>query len=477
MVATLLHLAPIGLVLALILLARRPPVQAALAGVVLAALLWVAGLAEPLSFGVAQAILGDTTVLFLSTASVILPGLAFVILVERAGAPQAIGAWVRALGWPPAAQVLFIVLGLAPLLEAMTGFGVSLIATVPLLMSLFSRPVGMRLALTGMAIMPWGTLGLATAIGALLAGVPAATLGSHSALLSAPVFFCLSGLALWQARVSGVWPWCALGMLGTLFVAVLFAINRWLGPELAGVAAGLSVTSLGLGSTLVRYGRLPPWPREAWPYLALLGLILTWRCLCSLSGWDALWVIRGQQVSWKPLASPGLALAVVTLLQVCGRAASPALPWAGLLRRARVPLTTILLFLLLSQILVKAGFLLETQRLLQAMSGLALAPTLALLAGLAGYLTGSNVGGNSLIMPVAATLDLTHGPWLAALVNSAAGHGALGSLSILALIVGLAGANRQEEGQLVRFAFGLVCLNILLVAAAGSALLYGLGSL
>lgn len=147
MLVSLLHLAPIGLVLALILLARRPPVQAALTGVVLAALLWVAGVATPFSLGVTQAILSDTMVLFLSTASVILPGLAFVILVERAGAPQVIGAWVRALGWPSAAQVLFVVLGLAPLLEAMTGFGVSLIATVPLLMSLFSRPVGMRMAL------------------------------------------------------------------------------------------------------------------------------------------------------------------------------------------------------------------------------------------------------------------------------------------------------------------------------------------
>ena len=128
------------------------------------------------------------------------------------------------MGGPPDAQVLFIVLGLAPLLEAMTGFGVSLIATVPLLMSLFSRPVGMRLALTGMAIMPWGTLELATAIGALLTGVPAATLGSHSALLSAPVFFCLSGLALWQARVSGAWPWCWLGLLGTPVLAGMFAV-------------------------------------------------------------------------------------------------------------------------------------------------------------------------------------------------------------------------------------------------------------
>jgi len=476
MLASLLHLAPIGLVLALILLARRPPVQAALTGVVLAALLWVAGVATPFSLGVTQAILSDTMVLFLSTASVILPGLAFVIVVERAGAPQAIGIWVRALGWPPAAQVLFVVLGLAPLLEAMTGFGVSLIATVPLLMSLFSRPVGMRMALTGMAIMPWGTLGLASAIGALLAGVPAATLGSHSAVLSAPVFFCLTGVALWQARVPGAWPWYALVLLSTLFVAILFAVNRWWGPELAGVAAGLAITGLGLGSTLVRSGRLPSWPRAAWPYLALLGLILAWRGLCGLFGWDALWVIRGQQVSWKPLASPGLALALVTLLMMRASTALPAFSWAVLLRRARVPLTTILLFLLLSQLLVKAGFLLETGRLLQTMSGLALAPALALLAGLAGYLTGSNVGGNSLIMPVAATLDLAHGPWLAAVVNSAAGHGALGSLSILALILGLAGANRQEEQRLVRFAFGLVCLNTLLVAAAGSVLLYGLGS-
>src|SRR6218665_91729 len=66
-------------------------------------------------------------------------GLAFVMLVERGGAPQAIGAWVKELGWTPAAQIIFIVLGLAPLLESMTGFGVSLIATVPLLIGLFTR--------------------------------------------------------------------------------------------------------------------------------------------------------------------------------------------------------------------------------------------------------------------------------------------------------------------------------------------------
>jgi lactate permease len=110
--------------------------------------------------------------------------------------------------------VIFIVLGLAPLLEAMTGFGVSLIATVPLLMGLFSRQAGMKIALAGMVIMPWGTLGLATVIGGLLTHLPANELGSHSALISAPVFLVLAGIALWQAVFAAPcrgWAVCGIG--------------------------------------------------------------------------------------------------------------------------------------------------------------------------------------------------------------------------------------------------------------------------
>ncbi len=96
----------------------------------------------------------DTAVLFASTAFVIVPGLVFVIFIERMGVNLALSQWVRSLGLGRGDQVVFIVLGLAPLLEAMTGFGVSLIATVPLLLSLFERRVALRIALTGMAIMP-----------------------------------------------------------------------------------------------------------------------------------------------------------------------------------------------------------------------------------------------------------------------------------------------------------------------------------
>ncbi|MDD0977445.1 transporter [Pseudomonas fontis] len=476
MAALLLQMSPIGLVIALILLLRRPPVQAALAGVAVVFVLWGMGVAAPLSTAVTTAILRDTVVLFLSTACVIVPGLAFVILVERGGAPQAIGAWVKELGWTPPAQIIFIVLGLAPLLESMTGFGVSLIATVPLLMGLFSRQTGMKIALTGMVIMPWGTLGLATVIGSLLTHVTPQTLGSHSALISAPVFLSLAAIALWLAGVRGAKPWLGLLLVAALFVAVLFSINRWIGPEASGVLAGLTVAGVGLGLSCWQRKTLVPWPRAAWPYLALLAVIVASRGVFLLTGWESTWVIKGAQVSWKPLASPGLALLIVTLLMVARQPAPAGFPWRTLLTRARFPVATIFLFLLLSQVMVNAGFLVEAQRALQTLSGVALAPTIALLAGVAGYVTGSNVGGNTLLMPTVTALTTAYGPWLAAMVNSAAGHGALGSLSILSLITGLAGANRQEEHQLIRFAFALVLLNIVIVAATGMVLLYLLGA-
>nr|WP_080945409.1 amino acid ABC transporter permease [Delftia tsuruhatensis] len=72
----------------------------------------------------------------------------------------------------------------------------SLIATVPLLLSLFERRAALRMALAGMAIMPWGTLGLATVIGASLAHVDAAALAAVSSLTSAPVFLVLGALSL-----------------------------------------------------------------------------------------------------------------------------------------------------------------------------------------------------------------------------------------------------------------------------------------
>ena len=469
----LFHLSPVLLVTAMLVVLRRPPVHAAIAGTLLVVVLWLAGAADAWQPGSMLAAAQDTAVLFASTAFVIVPGLAFVIYIERLGINLAVSQWVNSLGLRRGDQVVFIVLGLAPLLEAMTGFGVSLIATVPLLLSLFERRAALRIALAGMAIMPWGTLGLASVIGASLAHQDASALAATSALTSAPVFLALGALSLFLAGVREWREWRTLGACWLLFVAVLYSASRWLGPEVAGVAAGLvtaaAVLSVGLWRLRLSERGAVHWPRQAWPYLVLIVCIVALKLLWTFTAWQDLWVVQGAQVSWKPLASPGLAL----LLLLAGlafytrdRTAPEVSVPAALAARARRPLLTILFFLAMSQMMVKAGFLAGLMQLLAGLSPSAATSLVALLGALSGYMTGSNVGGNAIFMPAIAMLPESSRLLLAAVQNSSAGHAALGSLSIVMLILGLAKTQAREESELVRFGFALVCLNTALVALA-----------
>jgi lactate permease len=477
----LFHLSPVLLVTAMLVVLRRPPVHAAIAGTLLVVVLWLAGAADAWHLGSLIAAAQDTAVLFASTAFVIVPGLAFVIFIERLGVNQAFSQWVRSLGLGRGDQLVFIVLGLAPLLEAMTGFGVSLIATVPLLLSLFERRVALRIALAGMAIMPWGTLGLASVIGASLAHLDAPALASTSALTSAPVFLALSAMALYLAGVRESREWRSLGVFWLLFVGVLYSASRWLGPEVAGVAAGLvtavTVLSAGLRRRDGERGTLQ-WPRQAWPYLALIVLIVALKILWAITAWQDHWVVQGAQVSWKPLASPGVALILVLIglwfhtRNVQRQPGSDVSLPVALVARAKRPLLTIFFFLAMSQMMVKAGFLAGLMQLLAGLSPTAATSLVAMLGALSGYMTGSNVGGNAIFMPAIALLPEGSRLLLAAVQNSAAGHAALGSLSIVMLILGLAKTQAQEESDLVRFGFALVCLNTVLVAL-GAVLLTG----
>lgn len=483
----LFHLSPVLLVTAMLVVLRRPPVHAAIAGTLLVMVLWLVGAADTWRLGSLVAAAQDTAVLFASTAFVIVPGLAFVIFIERMGVNLAFSQWVRSLGLGRGDQVVFIVLGLAPLLEAMTGFGVSLIATVPLLLSLFDRRVALRIALAGMAIMPWGTLGLASVIGASLAHLDAAALAATSALTSAPVFLALGAMALYLAEVRTLREWTVLGAGWLVFVGVLYSSSRGLGPEVAGVAAGLVSAAAVLANGLWRLHNhggtrgARQWPRQAWPYLVLITSIVALKALWAITGWQNLWVVQGAQVTWKPLASPGVALILVLVGLGFHPRSAPSLPvprtriGTALLARAKRPLLTIFFFLAMSQLMVKAGFLAGLMQLLTGLAPSTASLLVALLGGLSGYMTGSNVGGNAIFMPAIAMLPEHGRLLLAAVQNSAAGHAALGSLSIVMLILGLARTSTSEEVELVRFGFALVCLNTALVALAAGLLSVWLG--
>ena len=113
--------------------------------------------------------------------------------------------------------------------------------------------------------------------------------------------------------------------------------------------------------------------------------------------------------------------------------------------------------------MVKGGFLDSVRTLADTLDNAWLMPITATLGALGGYLTASAVGGNVLMMPSVAGGDV----WQAALINSAAGHAALGALPMVALIAGLAKADSAEEQNMARFGLVLVLLNTTLLAFSG----------
>ncbi|MDO5091744.1 MAG: hypothetical protein Q4D61_09365 [Cardiobacteriaceae bacterium] len=453
------HVLPVAVVLLALTLGKRPPWQAAVAGVAAALLLWLSGAAQPFAAGTAGAMAGDALLLFASVAAVMVPGLLLVVLLAKTEANPSLSAWVADNGLGDARRLRFVVLGLAPALEALTGFGVSLIAVVPVLLAMLPRRVALPLALCGMAIMPWGTMALATVTGAALVNLSPAVLGAHSAFTSAPVFVALALLAMWLAGHRRPRALLETVALAAFFVAVLYAASRWVGAEVAGICAGVAVMALLLAGKRVRL------PRAAWPYGLIFAGVLLLKGLWWATGWADALVWQGAQVAYKPLHSPGVALALVAVIvfwrfRARYQAREVASAWFA---RAWRTLLTIFCFLVLSQIMVKGGFLDGVRDLASTLHGSALVPLLAALGALGGYLTASAVGGNALMMPAVATGDV----WQAAIVNSATGHAALGALPMAALIAGLARADSEEERRLARFGLMLVPLNTALVALAG----------
>ena len=120
-----------------------------------------------------QDIVFASLLLTANVAMVILPGLGFNALVRSHGLTRRLARWVRRLPLSREAKTLLVLLGLAPAVESLTGFGVSMLLTVPILYPLYSWAGTARLGLLSMNIMPWGYTG-AGDIGRRDAGRPRA---------------------------------------------------------------------------------------------------------------------------------------------------------------------------------------------------------------------------------------------------------------------------------------------------------------
>ncbi|MCC3761583.1 L-lactate permease [Glycomyces sp. TRM65418] len=473
---TLAAVSPLLFALAATAVFRRPAHLAAVLGVAVTAAVVVL---VP-HFGAAAGELGRAMaaagLITLSAAVVIGPGLYLNQQLTERKVHTRLVQWTETLPLDAPRKSALIVVGLAPALESMTGFGVSLLVTVPLLMAVTDRPKALRQSLLSMNIMPWGTLGLATLVGAALAGRSTTDLALGTAVVSAAVFPLFGALSAalaaapgrrWTAAVSG-------GLLGAVFSAFLVAFN-WLGiVELAGVLAGLTAVVLGL--LIFAGGRpvtLPPW-EVVRPYAIVFALVALIRFAPLVGVPVERAAVAAGDVSFNPLSSPGLALMAAVLILGRSRFERPLLAAAG--SRAWKPILALGGFTVMAQLMLAGGMVQAISEALPVETALGFV-FLSVLVGMAsGYLTGSGVGGNALMMPMQSGIgqDLGDPLLFSAIQNSAAGHTVFASMPIVLLVLAIAGgAERGEDTKLIRFSL-LTAVPVYAALTLGALTLYGL---
>ena len=433
----------------------------ALAAAVLGALLWP---------GLEASGLGRAFLAGLGTSGqvlyVLFGGLLLYSFLSAGGAVEAVSRYLGRLEPEREALALVVVIGAAPFFESVTGFGVAVVISAPILLAAGFSPLRAAVLSTwGQCAVPWGALGIGTVIGADLSGVSFGALSDLSALLSLPLFpiYAVAAVALaggWAGAKKRGLEAVSLGLVAG--IATLLT-SLFLVPELSGAVGGLAATATFLAARRRRLADLAFPVRATLPYAFLLALL-------ALANGPA--PVRDVLAALGPLfAGPGFALFLsaafaVVLFELGGREVGEA---AGRTWRQWLPTAAaVLTFVLVGQVVAARGAAATLAAGAAAFGGLygGVAP---IVGALGGALTGSNAASNALFMPLqieaARGLGESEG-FVAAVQNVSGSHASMLAphrVVLAATAVSIAG----REGEVARAALLPVALSVALLALLG----------
>lgn len=457
----LLQAAPLVALLALLASGRAGPLLAC--GVGLALALPAIAVSLPAGMTLAAFLPAETLRalwLALQVVAIITGGLLFQAAVARDAdtAPRL----------PTPARIFAATLPLGCFLESVTGFAIGGVFALAALRAMgIGGTVAVALSVQALVLVPWGGLGPGTLLGATMTGLPPHEVARMSAVPTALWMPCLAPL-LWalQARAGVVVPAREKAMQA-LMLAVLGGLMLGLHWVLPFEVIGVVATGIVLLWALWRAD--PPRDpgaalRAAAPYLVLAAALLASRAIPGAPAWQPF-----AELPAFPLTHVGLVLWAVALPLLALRP-RPVAAFRGALVRSGRPIAVLLLYVLLGRWLAGGGV---AAGLAEALAGAAGGTALFLVAPLgllAGFVTGSNVGGNAALMPVQQALGATLGlpPLLVPGVqNFASGAGAGMSIAVVAMLCALAGGGTRPA-QVWR----LVWPSMLMVLALGTATLW-----
>jgi len=397
---------------------------------------------------------------------VLLGGLLLYNFLSAGGAIERVSEFLGRLEPEGEALALVVVIGAAPFFESVTGFGVAVVISAPILLAAGFSPIKAAvLSSWGQCAVPWGALGIGTVIGADLSGTNFAELSDGSALLSLPLFpiYAIAAVALaggWQGVRRRGLEAVVLGLVagGSTLLTSLFLV-----PELSGAVGGLAATGVFLAVRWRRLSGLGAPVRAVLPYAFLLALL----AVANGPGFVREWL-----AALGPMfAGPGLALflsaafavvlfglAVGAVFAAARRTFGQFLPTAG----------AVVTFVLAGQVVAASGAASTLAMGAAAFGGFF--PVVAPVVGaLGGALTGSNAASNALFMSLqveaARGLGESEG-FVAAAQNVAGSHASMLApqrVVLAATAVGLAG----REGEVARAVLAPVAVSVVVLAMIG----------
>lgn len=445
------------------------PAMSGGAGLVVAlagALLWPEFEASGLSGALVEGLATIGRVLY-----VLIGGLLLYNVLSEGGAVEGVSRFLTEVEPDRSALALLVVLGAAPFFESVTGFGVAVVISAPILLSAGFAPLqAAALASWGQLAVPWGALGVGTLIGADLAGLTLGELSDASAWLALPLFpvYGIATLAL-----AGGWAGVKRRWIEALYVSLaaglgVLASSLYLVPELAGAIGGLVGVSAFLLPRARRLRGLEVPVRALAPYGVLLALLV---------GTSSIGPVRASlEVLGPVFTGPGLWLLLSAVfaafffelggnatVSVVRRTGKQWLPVAG----------AIVAFILAGQVVAVCGAAELLAVGAAGAFGSAYPAVSPLVGALGGAMTGSNAGSNALFMPfqveaaaISGSPDLT----LAALQNVSGSQSNLLApqrVVLAATATGLLG----REAEIVRAIAPPVAVSLAILILVGA--LYG----
>jgi lactate permease len=339
---TIVAVIPLAVALALMTLLQRNSRQAGLVTLVLVCVLACVVPAFHLSPLHLLLALGQGGATALSVLTVLLPALLLYHLQRVTGGMHVFTQHMARLTADRDLQVLLLVLGLSPFIEALCGFGVGIIVIAPMLLELRLGAVRVAvLSVLGQLTTAWGAMGVAVVLAASLTRLPVEQVGSLTALLSLPTALVLSLVCL---QVSGgntaVRRWGVLALAAAaLLTGGAWLLSRTVGVELMGLLSSTLTLALlgGVGALVSRSalltretshkGRKGDTKRDSFwlaatPYVLLTCLLLLSRLVPPLRPWlqtYAVLELPAVQLSLPLLYLPGFWMSLALLLTISVR--------------------------------------------------------------------------------------------------------------------------------------------------------------